>query len=281
LGVNIAGASDSALAINAAGTAVGYADEYDAQGSYLGSLAVRWNPGDSTAIKLGALAPDLFANAHASAINSAGIAIGSSAKYDITGYVGDRAVKWNAGSTLPIELGNLGLAPNGYTETNAYAINPVGIVGGTAQKYDAAGNPLGSRPVRWDADGIATELDTLGTSATSVANGQVLAITSAGVAIGTSQKYDSSGTFIGSRAVRWNAADTTAIELGNLGTTEQGVTVAWVSASNASGTAVGYAMAWLASGKTQGNRAVRWDANSTAATELGLGLGWRMESGNI
>jgi hypothetical protein len=88
-----------------------------------------------------------------------------------------------------------------------------------------------------------------------------------GVALGYAEKYDA-GSDKGWRAVRWDASGTTATELGNLGTDSNGVTATFAGAINAAGTAVGLAEKYLA-GSDVGERAVRWDASGTAATELG------------
>ena len=77
------------------------------------------------------------------------------------------------------------------------------------------------------------------------------------------------GRDLGHRAVRWDASGTAATELGNLGTDANGVTQSVAVAINDAGTAVGYADKYDDSGVCLGDRAVRWDASGTAATELG------------
>ena len=68
--------------------------------------------------------------------------------------------------------------------------------------------------------------------------------------------------------MRWDASGTAATELGNLGTDSSGYTSAEAYAVNDAGTAVGYARKYDG-GTDKGQRAVRWDASGTAATELG------------
>ena len=91
-------------------------------------------------------------------------------------------------------------------------------------------------------------------------------VNTAGTAVGYADRYDASGAYKGFRAVRWGAG---ATELGNLGTDTSGVTEAQAYAINSAGTAAGYADKYDGSGTYFGNRAVRWDASGTAATELG------------
>jgi hypothetical protein len=92
-----------------------------------------------------------------------------------------------------------------------------------------------------------------------------LATNNAGTAVGISEKI-TAGINLGFRAVRWDADGTAAMELANLGTNVNGVTVMNARSVNNSGVAVGEADKYVA-GSNLGARAVRWDA-SGAATEL-------------
>jgi hypothetical protein len=153
-----------ALDVNAAGTIVGFAEKYDASGLSQGWRALRWDASDAMT-ELGTLDPNRSAGAYAyngaTAMNDAGTAIGWADKYDAAGVAkGQRAVRWDAGSTVPTELANLGTDPTGITDTAAAAINSAGVIVGTAKKFDA--NGLGRTvPVRWDLSGAVTELETL------------------------------------------------------------------------------------------------------------------------
>lgn len=154
------GASD----VNAAGTIVGFAEKYDPSGVSQGWRALRWDASGART-ELGTLDPTSAAGTEAyngaTAINDAGTAIGSADKYDAAGVgKGTRALRWDAGSTAPTELANLGTDANGVTDTAAAAINSAGVIVGTAKKFDA--NGLGRTvPVRWDVSGAVTELETL------------------------------------------------------------------------------------------------------------------------
>ncbi|HSI32781.1 MAG: DUF3466 family protein [Phycisphaerae bacterium] len=246
------------------GTAVGYADKYSG-GTDLGTRAVRLDASAAVATELGHLGTDSSGStdSYAYAVNPAGTAVGFATKYTGGTSRGDRAVRWDAGNTVATELGNLGTSSSGYTISRAYAVNAAGTAVGYAQN-------LGDRAVRWDASGTAaTELGHLGTRDDGVTSSRAHAVNAAGTAVGYADKYPG-GTYssLGYRAVRWDASSTLATELGNLGTRNNGTTHSVAYAVNAAGTTIGYAYKY--SGDTSfGNRAVRWDASGTAATELG------------
>jgi hypothetical protein len=259
-------------AINAGGTTVGYAEKYDASGNDLGSYAVRWDAAGTAATELGNLGLDIHGQSYsyASGINSSGTVVGKSHKYEGSYDMGFRAVRWDAGGTAATELGYLGTR-NGVTYCAALAINDSGTIAGYSDKYDELGTEQGSRAVRWDAgETAATELGHLGLDINESTSCCALAINSAGTAAGYAQKYDSSFYDLGKRAVRWDAAGTTATELGNLGTDNDEITNTSAYAINDLGTTVGYAEKYDAANHDfLGTRAVLWDAGDTTATELG------------
>jgi MYXO-CTERM domain-containing protein len=199
------GTYGSAHAINTAGTVVGAAEKYTA-GTNLSFRAVRWDASGTSATELGNLGTDGsgVTFALATAINTAGVAIGFAQKYTGGVHVGPRAVRWDASGTSATELGNLGTSIiNGSTNSVAYGINDAGAVVGVASKITGGGS-LGPRAVRWDASGTsATELGNLGTDSSGVAYSQAYAINTAGAAVGYAAKY-TDGTLVGDRAVLWN-----------------------------------------------------------------------------
>jgi hypothetical protein len=269
LGTDSGGFTGSvAEAANPSGTAVGYANKFEGDVNK-GARAVRWNAGSTAAIELGHLGTDGTGNtsSFAQAINASGTMVGHSLKYEAGVYKGDRAVRWNAGGTVATELGHLGTDSGDTTSSIAEAINASGAVAGQANKFES-GAWKGTRAVRWNAGGTAaTELAHLGLDSNGFSTNYGLAIDASGTIVGWSMKHES-GVYRGDRAVRWDAGSTAATELGNLGT-DGGFTNTSATAINASGTAVGKAAKYEA-GSFEGNRAVRWDAGSTAATELGL-----------
>ena len=276
----------SPSAINIAGTAVGTGVKYDASGVDNGGYRpFRWDGSGADAIELGNLGTGNFLNyldftyCSVYAINDAGTAVGEAQKYDGSSEFssGSRPVRWDAANAAAIELGTLGagnyLGASEYTESGAYAINDAGTAVGYAFKYDGSGAYDGIRAVRWDGSGTAaTELGELGAGTGAGRGGDAhtsaRAINNAGTAVGDASKFDSNGKYLGSRPVRWDASGTAATELGILGDSPSGYAESYAIAVNDTGTAVGAAHKFD-SGVGKGERAVRWDASTTAATELG------------
>jgi hypothetical protein len=189
-----------------------------------------------------------------------GAAVGYATKYSSGTSIGTRAYRWDASGSAAVELGNLGTSGNGMTNVRAYALNGAGLVVGWASKY-TSGVDLGNRAVRWAASGTAaTELGNLGTNAGGTTTSQSFAVNSAGTASGWAEKY-TAGTYLGSRAVRWDALGTVT-ELGNLGTTGGG-TFCRAYAMNDAGATVGWANEYEG-GTYVGDRAVLWNSDGVA-----------------
>ena len=258
--LGLGGATD----INEAGTAVGYVTKFVGTGDPT-SAAVRWDPsGAATELMILGTPPCCGSFAYAYSINDAGAAVGGAEKYSGAGaYQGYHAVRWDGLGTAATKLDSTNSTSEGTD------INDAGVVVGWARKVDS-GMSLGQRAVRWDASGTArTELDNLGTDTSGVTETRANDINTAGTAVGWAVKYDNLGVSFGQRAVRWDASGTVATELGNLGTDTNDVTQNSAVAINDAGTVVGYANMYDGSGESLGIRAVRWDASSTVATELG------------
>ena len=161
LGTNTSGSTQNyAFAVNADGTTVGTAYKYIGNTS-IGSRAVRWDATGTVATELGNLGVSSGTTySSAGAINATGTAAGYADKYVGGQRLGTRAVRWDTGSTVAIELGNLGTSSSGSTDCTATAINASGLVVGMADKY-VFGSDVGSRAVAWGADGVAIDLNTL------------------------------------------------------------------------------------------------------------------------
>lgn len=254
-----------AYAANSLGLAVGYGTKYDL-GVNKGSRAIRWDPTGTAATELGNLGLDSTnkTTSVAYAVNDSGTAVGYAIRYLNGSGKGQRAVRWDAGTTAAVELENLGTDTSGYGESYAYAINNDGIAVGYAGKY-VGSSSKGYRAVRWDALGLAAELGNLGTDSGGSTDARAYAVNSSGTAVGYAAKYVSN-LAKGNRAARWDSSGTTISELGTLGTDASGVSNAYAYAVNDLGIAVGYATKYV-SNASKGNRAVRWDA-SGLATEL-------------
>jgi hypothetical protein len=201
-------------------------------------------------------------------VNGAGTAVATAGRR-VGNVLDSRPFRWDAGSTTPTELGNLGTNTFGFTDARAAGIDASGTVFGYANRYTASGAELGPRAVRWDPQGTAaTELGHLGASSPSgYVAANVRGVSAGGTVVGSSSKYTGS-TYLGIRAVRWDAGSTTPTELGHLGTDVRGRTEVAALAVNDAGTAVGYGIKFVPNLEPT-NRAIRWEAGGTAATELG------------
>jgi hypothetical protein len=93
-------------------------------------------------------------------------------------------------------------------------------------------------------------------------------VNEAGIAVGSTDKYNSSDVWLGSRSFRWDASLAAPTELGGLGVNRSGYTTVTTNDINNTGTVVGEAQKFDASGASLGWRAVRWNASGTAAIEL-------------
>ncbi|HVT81209.1 MAG TPA: hypothetical protein VHM90_11185 [Phycisphaerae bacterium] len=257
LGDNGSGVTTShPYAINNPGVAVGYAYVFSGA-TFNGYRAVRWDAGSTAATALGNLGLSASGGtlAQAIAINDAGTTVGYASKMSSTFNFGFRAVRWDAGTTVATELGNLAASATGSSDTQAFAINASGTAVGLGDKFIGPADK-GSRAIRWDAGStLATELDALGTNLSGVTESTAYAINAAGTAVGEANKY-SGNTSLGARAVRWDAGTTAAVELATLGTNLSGFTDARAYAVNASGMAAGLANKYSGNGNL-GTRAVR------------------------
>jgi hypothetical protein len=155
-------AYDQALAVNDAGTIVGSADMY-VGGQFRGTHAAMWSATGTTATELGNIGTDLtgVSYSQADAVNAAGTAVGFANKYVSGNIRGKRAVRWNAGSTIATELGNLGTDANGVTQSESFSLNGIGAAVGYANMFNTQGLSIGQRAVLWRANGIAINLNSL------------------------------------------------------------------------------------------------------------------------
>jgi hypothetical protein len=205
-------------------------------------------------------------------INNSGVVVGSAYKVingEFSTGGGGAAVRWDGSGAPGVELNSLGTDPDGFPDSFAFAINDAGTSVGTSEKGRTDPFPFAnSRAVRWEAGGIAvTELGNLGVS---TATGRTVAaaygINTSGTTVGYANTFAAGQS--GPRAVRWNAGQTAATELGNIGINTSGNGSALALAINSAGTIVGYGEKFDGN-LDNGNRAIRWDAGTNAATELG------------
>jgi hypothetical protein len=185
---------------------------------------------------------------------------------DVVGHVEDdfpRPVLWRAGGTAVAELGGPGFG------TFTRAINNGGTIVGYGETGKAGED--GSRAVRWSGGTNGVELGHLGLGPGKQTDAYAYAVNDSGVAVGEAQIYQS-GSYRGTRGVRWEAGGTAAVELPLLNLTYPGRVEAVAKSINAAGTIVG--MQTMFSGTSPiGTRAVLWPAGGEEAVELAhLGL---------
>ena len=93
---------------------------------------------------------------NAVAIAPDGTVAGNSYRYDAGGrWLGQRAVRWAAGSTTPTELGTLGDDGTGFADATATAANSAGLIVGNAATYTPEGGYAGGHATVWGTNGNA------------------------------------------------------------------------------------------------------------------------------
>jgi hypothetical protein len=83
--------------------------------------------------------------------------VGYSHRYNGSIDLGLRAVRWNANSSTPVELANLGTSA-GYAGTNAFGINDSNFAAGFGEKIQN-GNFVGYHAALWRPDGSVLDLN--------------------------------------------------------------------------------------------------------------------------
>jgi hypothetical protein len=253
------------FAVSASGLAGG-----GASSEYPGHLLpVLWPAGGTAPVVLDYLGAKDYISSTASvyAINATGAAVGTSTFYPAAEVNrGSRAVRWAAGGTAVVQLGDLGLRVSGYTDSSATAINSAGDAFGRATKI-VNGVELGTRAVRWDAgQTAATELATLGVGLSGAAFSYVRGVNDSGQLVGDAARVVD-GVVQGRRPVRWTSGGSTIAELPTLGVDNPGRDVGFATSINQSGISAGYLFTY-AENNFMGYRALRWSADGTQATEL-------------
>lgn len=164
LGLNTEGTTIvNARALNASGTAVGYAAKHDPVGSYVGTIPVRWAGDSPVAIELSVLPGNLPAGL-ALDVNDIGTTVGYVVKSPSfpADEFGTRAARWDSGGTALTVLGTLGVAANGEAQAQALAINAAGLIVGTTSAHNSATELPNPRAVMWNPTGTAAlDLNTL------------------------------------------------------------------------------------------------------------------------
>jgi hypothetical protein len=129
-------------AINDAGTVVGVATR-SPNGISNTSRPARWDFGSTTVIELGPDEPTLFGSAVG--VDSAGNAFGN------VGAAAPFPRRWMAGTTISLPMLTLGAPTTGNGTGTVSYVGATGVAAGTATLYNASGQAISSRPVRWDS----------------------------------------------------------------------------------------------------------------------------------
>jgi uncharacterized membrane protein len=251
LDVHFDGWPGEALAINDAGTAVGYAEDWDPSYVSVKPYATRWNAPGTAINALGYPGNSGGISTTATAINKSGVVIGwggAGYRWDASGalihsldgmpeaindagtavgaFQTNRAARWDPASATGTALDGLGLD----SYSRAWDINNTGTAVGTAAP-SSAGNT--TRAVRWDAEGVAvTELGTLSTLTYSY---YVAAhINDAGAIVGSASNDSTSD----SRAIFWGP-DGVAVDLNTLIDPQSGWTLTAAQGLSNTGWVVG------------------------------------------
>lgn len=290
---------------NAAGDAVGYSDRYSGAGVASGRDVWLMHASVTQLIGLvgtdyeyGGTAGTAVRNSTVANLNSAGQAIGYSIRYNAAGTaIGQDA--WMAGGTMSgsqqvgfvgagYEYAFSGTGGGTYRYSLAKGQDATGHVVGYSSRYDAQGNSLGSDAWLTTDSGTTQQIGFTGDiyerSAVSPAVGTYrsstpFGISASGQVAGTSQRYNASGSYVGSDAWLVSGSGTQLIGLTGSGY-ESGLTRdSGVSGLCANGTAYGYSSRYNSNGYSLG--ADGWLATSAGTVRIGLtGTGYEYTSSN-
>ncbi len=245
---------DGGVSLNTGGQAVGVTDKF-VSGVFKGNRAVTWN-GSGSALELGLLGTDSNGVGYSvpTSISNTQLITGISTKYVGGVNKGDRAVRWDVDGNV-LELQNIGVGVDGVATGGAMSINASGISVGYAEQF-VLGLNNGIRPVRWDFNGAATELNVLNTTPWNQGNGRALSINLAGQVTGFSEKFSDFNS-LGLRPVRWTNFGVIS-ELPTLGSNSAGQAYGRGLVINVNGNVVGWSQKFVG-GVDKGQRAVLWN----------------------
>lgn len=172
----------------------------------VGQRGIRWSADYQSAAILETISTDAAGSgfAEVKAVNNAGTVAGNARKYSGSTNLGLRAVRWEAGSSTPVELGILGsTAAGANVDTTAIAMDQAGNIAGLSQKY-VDGATKGTRPVVWKAGTtVPVELGISGVDPNGTTRGNMSAMNKYGFIAGTIQTFTPVGGTIGRRAIIW------------------------------------------------------------------------------
>lgn len=264
LGTNSDGYTTArAFGITSSGVIVGGGSKYEA-GVWKGTRGIRWSASDGEVEELEPLGTDSSGFTHSSgqAINEAGTVVGSSTKYEGGISKGSRPVRWNASSTTPTELGNIGTDSAGFAICYAWAVNSAGTTVG----WDSSVPDYLTRAIAWQSSSTtAILLGTLDPGNSGITQSRAYTLNDAGTAVGWGEKRVAGSNEKDGRPVRWDTVTAVATELGNLGYSSTGHTYGVAFDINSAGLIVGGVTKYNDSGSNLlGYHAVLWGSDGVA-----------------
>jgi hypothetical protein len=186
--------------------------------------------------------------------------------------IGVHGISWSPNAGVGIR-NPLSLDANGDSYGQTLAVNDAGVIVGESTLYQN-GVSKGTRAIRYGAGiGTPTQLMPLSSSNTGFATARADAVDAGGVSVGQASKYNAAGVVaLGSRAVKWNANSTTAIELPIFATSvnNSGYGTGEAVAINDSGIAVGH-LETYSNNVLKGFRPMRWKSDGSFAMLDNLG----------
>lgn len=186
-------AGGTATGINASGQVIG-SYENSTTGSYYPFF---WYNNAFQAIGKPGQVPNSLGQGTASVITNTGQVIGWGTGYGPQGNnMGTVAWSWLNG-TLTM-LPGLGADATGRGSSTAYAVNGNGWVAGSSTKYSSTGSNLGTRGVIWH-DNQIIEIPCMGLDTRGAGTGDADQINSSGQVIGSTEKFDAAGKYLGRR----------------------------------------------------------------------------------
>jgi len=262
-------ALNNANSANSSGVVVGLTQKYSGSTS-IGTRPVMW-AANGTPTVLGDLGVNStgYTEGYATGINDAGTIVGDVVN-PARGLSGSfSAVRWAAGSTTPVELGNLGTDPNGAADVRATGINAAGVTFGSAYKF-VGGQSRGQRAVAWlPGQTAALELANLGTGTDTLygpdyTESRVVAINKTSEMVGFTRKYVASVPGTGFNyidvATAWDTTDAVR-ELSSLSSIFPSYIYSGANDVNSSGIVVG--VAHTSAALSSINRAVYWNPDGS------------------
>lgn len=245
--------------VNDAGRAVGFTTQY-VNNVYKGDRPQYWGVGGAGELPHNGPDANGRTGGNAYSINNAGVMVGAVDKIVSGVSLGGRPVRWNSPTEM-VELQILNTKPDGSAHGAPFVINDLGIAAGYVSRWN--GSESQDVPVRWDANGVLTELGALPgyTAKVHTLNNANVA---AGLAIRTVPLSPIGGTQFDYRAMRWEAAGS-ATELQPLEVRSFGAAQSGATDINEAGVTVGYSVRTLQPGGNRDSRPVKWDAAGNVA----------------